>query len=141
MEPNHHIEILLIEDNPDDADLVKRVLQKNNYDKYLLHVNNGEEALHYLFSDDSHFPVLIIADLKMPLVNGFEFLKKIKSDPKRKMIPVVVLTSSQEDKDILDAYRLGVNAFIVKPMDFNVFSDAILQIARFWIDLNQPPLV
>ncbi len=135
-----HIEILLIEDDADDAGLVKRSLKKTNSDRYLMHVKNGEEAVEYLFRSDISLPKLIIADLKMPLFDGFEFVKKIKSDKKLKIIPIVILTSSQEDKDILNAYNLGVNAYVVKPMDYTKFSESISQIVNFWLFLNQSPI-
>jgi len=135
-----HIEILLIEDNADDAGLIVRSLKKVNSDKYLYHVKNGEEAVQYLTSDNVSLPKLIIADLKMPLLDGFDFLKKIKSDKFLKIIPIVILTSSQEDKDILNAYNLGVNAYVVKPMDYSVFSETINQIVKFWLFLNQSPI-
>ena len=135
-----HVEILLIEDNPDDAELIFRIFKKNKSAEYLVHVTNGEEALKYLSSDISKLPKLIIADLNMPLVNGFEFLKKVKSDESTKIIPVVVLTSSQEENDIMKAYSLGVNAFIVKPIDYTEFSEVINQIIRFWLHFNQSPM-
>jgi two-component system response regulator len=134
------IEILLIEDNPDDAGLTIHALKKYNLANNLLHLHDGEEALEYLFARDvTQIPKVILLDLKMPKVDGIEVLKKLKSDESRKIIPVVVLTSSREDRDILESYKLGVNAYIVKPVDFDKFVKAIADIGFFWLLLNQPP--
>lgn len=134
------VEILLIEDNPDDAGLTIHALKKHNLADRLLHVHDGEEALSYLFSPDTtHIPKVIVLDLKMPKVDGMEVLRKIKSDERRKVIPVVVLTSSREERDVIESYRLGVNAYIVKPVDFDKFAKAIADIGFFWLTLNQPP--
>jgi two-component system, response regulator len=135
-----HVEILLIEDNPDDAGLVARALKKENLVKHLLHFRNGEEALNYLLMENIVLPKLIILDLKMPLVDGFDVLKNLKSNDRLKIIPIVVLTSSREYRDILQAYNLGANAYLVKPVDFNRFSEMIYMIASFWIKLNQSPI-
>lgn len=134
------VEILLIEDNPDDAGLTIHALKKHNLADRLLHVHDGEEALSYLFSPDTtHIPKVIVLDLKMPKVDGMEVLRKLKSDERRKVIPVVVLTSSREERDVIESYRLGVNAYIVKPVDFDKFAKAIADIGFFWLTLNQPP--
>lgn len=134
------VEILLIEDNPDDAGLAIRALKKQNLSNNLLHLEDGEEALKFLFSPDlTKMPRLILLDLKMPKVDGIEVLKKLKSDPDRKVIPVVVLTSSKEERDIVESYKLGVNAYIVKPVDFDKFAEAVSQVGFFWLLLNQPP--
>ena len=134
------VEILLIEDNPDDAGLTIHALKKHNMADHLLHVHDGEEALSYLFSPDtSHTPKVILLDLKMPKVDGMEVLRKLKSDERKKVIPVVVLTSSREDRDVLESYQLGVNAYIVKPVDFDKFAIALADIGFFWVMLNQPP--
>lgn len=134
------VEILLIEDNPDDAGLAIHALKKHNLANSLLHLHDGEEALQYLFSEDiPHIPKIILLDLKMPKVDGIEVLKKLKSDERRKIIPVVILTSSREERDIVESYRLGVNAYIVKPVDFDKFAKAIADIGFFWLLLNQPP--
>ncbi|MEX2235122.1 MAG: response regulator [Cyclobacteriaceae bacterium] len=134
------VEILLIEDNPDDAGLTIHALKKHNLANNLLHLHDGEEALAYLFSDEiTSIPKVILLDLKMPKVDGIEVLRRIKSDERRKIIPVVVLTSSKEDRDILESYNLGVNAYIVKPVDFDKFVKAIAEIGFFWLLLNQPP--
>ena len=134
------IEVLLVEDNPDDAELTIRALKKQNLANNLLHVGDGEEALNYLFSKgQTDHPRLILLDLKMPKVDGIEVLRKIKNDPVKKLIPVIVLTSSKEDRDIVEAYKLGVNAYIVKPVDFEKFVNAVSEIGLFWLTLNQPP--
>lgn len=134
------VEILLIEDNPDDAGLTIHALRKHNLANNVLHLHDGEEALNYLFSEVMvGIPKVILLDLKMPKVDGIEVLRKIKSDEQRKIIPVVVLTSSKEERDILESYKLGVNAYIVKPVDFDKFVKAIAEIGFFWLLLNQTP--
>ena len=134
------VEILLVEDNADDAGLAIRSLKKYNLSNNLLHLHDGEEALQYLFSETiGTFPKLILLDLKMPKVDGIDVLRKLKSDELRKVIPVVVLTSSKEDRDIVESYKLGVNAYIVKPVSFENFSEAIKDIGFFWLVLNQSP--
>jgi two-component system response regulator len=137
---NQVVEILLIEDNPDDAGLTIRSLKKNNLANHLLHLRDGEEAINFLFSETrSMMPKLILLDLKMPKVNGIEVLQKIKSDDEKKVIPVVVMTSSKEERDIVESYKLGVNAYIVKPVDFEKFAQAVKELGLFWLVLNQPP--
>lgn len=134
------VEILLIEDNPDDAGLTIHALKKNNLADNVLHLNDGEEALNYLFSGETRaIPKVILLDLKMPKVDGIEVLRRLKSDEEKKVIPVVVLTSSKEERDIVESYKLGVNAYIVKPVDFDKFVKAISEIGLFWLLLNQPP--
>lgn len=132
-------EILLVEDNPNDAELAIRALKKNNLANNLVHLEDGQEALDYLYDENNEMPKLILMDVKMPRVDGIEVLRKLKSDEKRKVIPVVMLTSSKEDKDIIEAYNLGVNAYIVKPVDFDQFVKAVTQLGFFWMILNQPP--
>jgi two-component system response regulator len=135
------VDILLIEDNPNDAELAMRALKKNNLSNSILHLQDGEEALDYLFSTEhpSAFPKLILLDIKMPKVDCIEVLRKIKSDEQRKVIPVVLLTSSKEERDIIESYRLGVNAYIVKPVEFDKFIKAVADLGFFWLILNQPP--
>jgi len=133
-------EILLVEDNPNDAELAIRALKKNNLANNLVHLEDGQEALDYLYDENNEMPKLILMDVKMPRVDGIEVLRKLKSDEKRKVIPVVMLTSSKEDKDIIEAYNLGVNAYIVKPVDFDQFVKAVAQLGFFWMILNQPPM-
>jgi two-component system response regulator len=137
---NNVIEILLIEDNQDDAELTIRALKKYHLANNLLHLQDGEEALNFLFSSNINaIPKIILLDIKMPKVDGIEVLRKIKSDPYRKIIPVVVLTSSKEERDIIESYKLGVNAYIVKPVEFDKFVKAVSEIGFFWLLLNQPP--
>jgi len=136
---NAIVEILLVEDNPDDAELTIRALKKHNLSNTLLHLEDGEKAIDFLFSKEPKiFPRLILLDLKMPKVDGIEVLKRLKSDEDRKVIPVVVLTSSKEERDIVESYKLGVNAYIVKPVDFKKFVDAVSEIGLFWLIQNQP---
>ena len=136
------IELLLVEDNPNDAELTIRSLKKYNLANHLLHLKDGEEALNYMFSGKlTKYPRLILLDLKMPKVGGLEVLQKLKSDESTKIIPVVILTSSKEDKDIIEAYQYGVNAYIVKPVDFEKLTEAVRQIGYFWLLMNQNPNV
>ena len=140
MEKSNAIEILLIEDNLDDAGLTIRALKKHNLANNLLHLQDGEEALTYLFSERLNaIPKVILLDLKMPKVDGIEVLRRLKADERKKIIPVVVLTSSKEERDIVESYKLGVNAYIVKPVDFEKFVKAISEIGFFWLLLNQSP--
>lgn len=134
------VDILLVEDNPDDAGLTIRALKKNKLANNVVHLYDGEEALDFLFSGkDSNIPRLILLDLKMPKVDGIEVLRRIKSDDKLKVVPVVILTSSKEERDIVDSYKIGVNAYIVKPVDFEKFVKAVGDLGLFWLVLNQPP--
>jgi two-component system, response regulator len=134
------VEILLVEDNQEDAELTIRALKKNNLANNLLHLHDGEEALDFLFSESNNtMPRLILLDLKMPKVDGLEVLRKLKSDAVRKIIPVVLLTSSKEERDIIESYKLGVNAYIVKPVDFGKFVKVVSDAGLFWVLLNQPP--
>jgi two-component system response regulator len=138
---NLAVEVLLVEDNPDDAELTIRVLRKHHLANNLVHLQDGEEALKFLFSKDNNNnnPKLILLDLKMPKVDGIEVLRKIKNDEVKKIIPVVVLTSSKEDRDIIESYNLGVNAYVVKPVEFEKFVEAVTHLGLFWLLLNQPP--
>lgn len=143
---NQKNDILLVEDNPSDAEMTIRALRKNNIINGILHLQNGEEALEYIFATGEYsernieeIPKIILLDLKMPKVNGLEVLEKIKSDERTKIIPVVLLTSSKEDKDITDGYKLGVNSYIVKPVEFENFVKAVSDIGLYWMLINQPP--
>jgi len=140
------IEILLVEDNPSDAELTIRALKKSNIVNRLVHLKDGEEALEYLFATGkfsdrnvSELPKVILLDLKMPKVGGLEVLKQIKSDSRTSMIPVVVLTSSNEDRDVVEGYKLGVNSYIVKPVEFENFAKTVSEIGMYWLLVNQPP--
>ncbi|MEO7991292.1 MAG: response regulator [Chryseolinea sp.] len=141
------IEILLIEDNMNDAEMTMRSLKKNNVSNKVLHLKNGEEALDYIFAigkfggrDINKKPRVILLDLKMPKIDGLEVLEKIKSNDLTKNIPVVVLTSSKEDPDINRAYLLGVNSYIVKPVDFDSFHKVVAELGLYWMLTNQPPV-
>lgn len=131
--------ILLVEDNPADAELAIRAFQKNNFTHHIVHLEDGQEALNYLYDSVNEMPRLILLDVKMPRVDGIEVLRKLKSDENKKVIPVVMLTSSKEERDISDSYSLGANAYIVKPVNFTQFTDAVTQLGLFWMVLNHPP--
>lgn len=136
---NMPVEILLIEDNSEDAELTIRVLKKHKLANNLVHLQDGEAAIDFLFAERSNnVPRLILLDLKMPKVDGIEVLKKIKNDEQKKVIPVVVLTSSKEERDVIESYKLGVNAYVVKPVEFEKFVEAVAQLGLFWLLLNQP---
>jgi len=140
-EVNNIVEILLVEDNMDDAGLTIRALKKYNLANHLLHLRDGEEALNYLYAPTTNMmPKLILLDLKMPKIDGLEVLRRIKWDEEKKMIPVVVLTSSKEEQDIVRSYKLGVNAYIVKPVEFESFIRAVAELGLFWLVLNQSPM-
>jgi len=135
------VEILLVEDNMEDADLTIRALKKFNLSNNLLHLQDGQEAIDFLFAQKpTRIPKIILLDLRMPKVDGIEVLRRVKSDERKKTIPVIVLTSSQEEKDIIDSYQMGVNAYIVKPVNFEKFVKAVADIGYFWLLLNQPPV-
>ncbi|SFD47894.1 two-component system, unclassified family, response regulator [Chitinophaga sp. CF118] len=138
------IEILLIEDNLNDAEMTIRALKKNNLANNIIHLKDGVSALDFIFctgeysrKDPKNKPKLILLDLKMPKVNGIEVLRKIKADESTNTIPVVVLTSSKEDPDIRICYDLGVNSYIVKPVEFEKFTTAICEIGLYWLILNE----
>jgi two-component system response regulator len=141
------VEILLVEDNPADVELTLHVLKKNNLANRIKVVRDGVEALDFVFgaADDGNgnlenIPRVILLDLKLPKVDGIEVLARIKADPRTKKIPVVVLTSSREDRDLTRCYELGVNSYMVKPVDFNQFTDVVRQLGFYWLLLNQQPL-
>ncbi len=137
--------ILLVEDNPRDVELTRRALQKANVTNGLVVVEDGVEALRYFFGEDGEsgrsiedLPVVVLLDLKLPRVDGLEVLRRMRSDEKTKLIPVVVLTSSSEEKDIIASYDLGANSFVRKPVRFTEFAEAIRQLGLYWLILNQP---
>jgi two-component system response regulator len=140
------IEILLIEDSLSDAEMTLRALKKSHLANRVLHLIDGAEALDYLFANGKYIgrriedmPKIILLDLKMPKINGKEVLAKIKADERTRRIPVVVLTSSREDPDIQVCYSLGVNAYVVKPVEFEEFQKAISNLGLFWLIVNRPP--
>jgi two-component system, response regulator len=140
------VEILLVEDNPSDAELALRALKKNHLANNIVVVTDGEEALDFIFARGAfshrqveNGPKVILLDLKLPKVDGLEVLRAVKGDPRTKVIPVVVLTSSREERDIVESYRLGVNSYIVKPVDFDKFVAAVRDLGLYWLLLNQPP--
>lgn len=135
------VEILLVEDNPHDVELTLRALKKNNITNRVEIVRDGEEALNYIFGANRSDgpPKVILLDLKLPKVDGLEVLYRIKSNHRTKTIPVVVLTSSREERDVVESYQLGVNSYIVKPVDFEQFTEAVRQLGLYWLLLNQPP--
>jgi two-component system, response regulator len=142
----NEVEILLVEDNPHDAELTLRALKKRNMANHVMWVKDGAEALDCLFGPSAdagptpnHTPKVILLDLKLPKVDGLEVLRRLKGDARTKNIPVVVLTSSREEQDIVKSYQLGVNSYIVKPVEFESFSEAVAQLGLYWLLLNQPP--
>jgi two-component system response regulator len=138
------IEIVLVEDNPTDADLILRALKKNNVANTLLHLKDGQAAMDYIFGKgedmvgDKHTPKLILLGLKMPKVSGIEVLKRLKSNDRTKVIPVVILASSKEDPAIKECYQLGVNSYVVKPLAFDEFAKTASQLGLYWMLINQP---
>lgn len=145
---NHNsVEVLLVEDNINDAELAIRELKKHNMANNLVHVHDGEEALDFIFAtgkysgtrDIAFPPRLVLLDIQMPKVNGIEVLQKIKSDDRTRSTPVVILTSSKEDPDIQKCYQLGANSYIVKPVNFESFAQAIKNLGFYWLLLNQSP--
>ncbi len=143
---SNEIEILLVEDNPGDAEMTLDALQTHNLANKVKLLEDGEEALDYIFATGKYSgrkttdtPKLILLDLKLPKVNGLEVLERIKSDTRTKQIPVVVLTSSFEQRDVIASYELGVNSYIVKPVDFPKFVEAVAHIGLYWLLLNKPP--
>lgn len=141
--PDSPIEILLVEDNMNDAELSLYALRKFKIANSIHHARDGAEALEYLFGENSteprQIPRLILLDLKLPKVDGIEVLRRIKSHATIRSIPVVVLTSSREERDIVETYNLGVNSYIVKPIDFEQFTEAVRDVGLYWLLLNQSP--
>ena len=138
--------ILLVEDNPDDELLAIRALKKNNISNEVVVARDGVEALDYLFGTGAHtgrdmseMPQIILLDLKLPKVDGFEVLRRLRSDERTKLLPVVVLTSSREEQDLTESYSLGANSYIRKPVNFAQFTEAIRRLGLYWLVLNESP--
>jgi two-component system, response regulator len=140
------VEILLVEDDPNDVDLTLRAFRARNLTNQVFVARDGEEALDFFFSDKAHplrdigvTPRVILLDLKLPKVDGLEVLRRLRADERTRSLPVVVLTSSNEEPDIAAAYRLGANSYIVKPVDFEAFARAVSEVGLYWVLLNEQP--
>lgn len=134
--------ILLVEDSADDVELTKRAFNKNHIVNDVVVLNDGAEACRFLFDDKCEgrgLPQFILLDLKLPKLSGLEVLERIKTDPQTAMVPTVILTSSKQEEDRLAGYRLGVNSYVRKPVDFNEFVEAVRQVGLYWLVLNEPP--
>ena len=146
MHKRRHSTLLLVEDNPDDAALARRALKSASIDVDIVVAKDGQEALSYLFGkgpyasrDVSDLPGLVVLDLKMPKVSGLEVLAKIRSDPRTRFIPVVILSSSDEQQDLIDSYMLNVNSYIRKPIDFVEFNETMSLVCKYWLEKNETP--
>jgi len=142
----NEIEVLLVEDNETDAELTIRALKRKNLANNLVWVKDGEEALEFIFATGRYserkihdFPKLVLLDLRMPKVDGLEVIHKIKEDERTNKIPIVVLTSSKEDEDIVESYNLGVNSYVSKPVEFDEFGEAVSTLGLYWMLLNKSP--
>jgi CheY-like chemotaxis protein len=146
MNPASEVEILLVEDSAEDRELTIRALKGHNLLNHLYAVEDGEEALEFLFATGRYqsrnglkTPRVVCLDLKLPKIDGLEVLRRIRADPRTRQTPVVVLTSSREERDIVESYRLGVNSYVVKPVEFEAFAEAVSRLGLYWLLLNQPP--
>jgi two-component system response regulator len=146
MDNHTEVEVLLVEDNPRDAEMALRTLRNRNLANSVVHVKDGEEALNWLFGmgayagrDPTNHPKVVLLDLKLPKVDGLEVLRAIRDDKRTELIPVVVMTSSREERDVVESYKLGVNSYVVKPMDFEGFSAAVAELGHYWLLVNQEP--
>ncbi|MGH8638911.1 MAG: response regulator [Burkholderiales bacterium] len=140
------VEILLVEDKSTDAELTLRALKRHNLANRVLWVKDGQEALDYVFAAGAYAerspggdPKLILLDIKLPRISGVDVLRRLKSDPRTKSIPVTMLTSSAEERDVIESYELGVNSYIVKPVDFNKFVETVSEVGMYWMVVNRPP--
>jgi CheY-like chemotaxis protein len=140
------VEILLVEDNPDDAEMTLRALRRNNLANKVHWVKDGEQALEFMFRtgayagrDPAAVPKLVMLDIKMPKVDGIEVLRRIKANEETRTVPVVVMTSSNEERDVFETYRLGVNSYIVKPVQFEAFLETVAKIGLYWVITNRVP--
>jgi two-component system response regulator len=140
------IELVLVEDNPQDLELVLRALKKANISNTIHVARDGAEALEFIFCEGAHsgraisdVPKVVLLDLKLPKVDGLEVIRRMKSDPRTSFIPIVVLTSSREQQDVVKSYKLGVNSYIVKPVNFESFATAVRDLGLYWLLMNQPP--
>lgn len=138
--------ILLVEDNPDDVDLTIRALKRNNIMNEVVIAHDGVEALDYLFATGTHtgrdtsvMPQMVLLDLKLPKIDGLEVLRRVRSDERTKLLPVVILTSSKEQQDLVESYSLGANSYVRKPVDFTQFVEAVRQLGLYWLVLNEAP--
>jgi len=142
------VEVLLVEDNIHDAEMTIRALRKVNLSNNLVHVKDGAEALDFIFArgkfigrETEQLPKVILLDIKMPKVDGIEVLRQLKSQDASKTIPVVIMTSSKEEQDVIRSYQLGVNSYVVKPVDFEGFAKAVSELGLYWLLTNQPPVI
>ena len=136
------VKILLVEDNPDDVELTLRAFKKHNLANEIIVAKDGDEALNILMpqkKENAKLPDLILLDLKLPKVDGLEVLRQVKDNPETKFIPVVILTSSREETDLVESYKLGVNSYIRKPVDFEQFTEVVIQLGLYWLLLNEAP--
>jgi CheY-like chemotaxis protein len=145
---SEHVEILLVEDNASDAELCMRALKKHNLANKLVWVKDGAEALDFLFATGAYAgrslvngPKVILLDLRLPKVDGLDVLRRLKSEDRTRLIPVVVLTSSKEDRDVVESYKLGVNSYISKPVEFDAFVKTVSELGMYWLLINRPPVI
>jgi two-component system, response regulator len=135
----NHTFIALVEDNADDEALTMRALKKHSIANDIVVLRDGVEALDYLLAPDRPLPQLVLLDLNLPRINGLEVLQRLREQPRTKLLPIVILTSSNEERDLIEGYRLGVNSYVRKPVDFVQFSEAVRQLGLYWLVLNQTP--
>jgi DNA-binding response OmpR family regulator len=131
--------IVIVEDNPDDEALTLRALKKQNLANDIVVLRDGVEALDFLLAPDKPLPSLLLLDLKLPKIDGLQILQRLRSETRTQLLPIVVLTSSDEERDVVDGYRLGANSYIRKPVDFNQFTEAVRHLGLYWLVLNQAP--